>query len=38
LGVGPYLVEGEVDEQHGVLTVTARRFHRALKQTIVKGD
>jgi DNA polymerase III alpha subunit len=31
LGVGPYLVEGEVDEQHGVLTVTARRFYRAIK-------
>jgi DNA polymerase III subunit alpha len=32
LGVGPYIVEGDVDEQHGVLTVTARRFHRAIKQ------
>jgi DNA-directed DNA polymerase III PolC len=32
LGVGPYLVEGEVDEQHGVLTVTARRFQRAIKR------
>jgi DNA-directed DNA polymerase III PolC len=32
LGVGPYIVEGDVDEQHGVLTVTARRFQKATKQ------
>ena len=30
LGVGPYIVQGEVDEQYGVLTVTARQFYRAL--------
>jgi DNA polymerase-3 subunit alpha/error-prone DNA polymerase len=29
LGIGPYIVEGEIDEQYGVLTVTARRFYRA---------
>jgi DNA-directed DNA polymerase III PolC len=33
LGVGPYIVEGDVDEQHGVLTVTARRFYRAVEQS-----
>jgi DNA polymerase III alpha subunit len=34
LGVGPYIVEGDVDLQYDVLTVTARRFKRALeKQT-----
>jgi DNA-directed DNA polymerase III PolC len=33
LGVGPYLVEGDVDEQHGVLTVTARRFCKAIQET-----
>jgi len=31
LGVGPYIVEGDVDLQHDVLTVTARRFQRAIK-------
>jgi DNA-directed DNA polymerase III PolC len=31
LGIGPYIVEGEVDEQYGVLTVTARRFYRAVQ-------
>jgi DNA polymerase III alpha subunit len=31
LGIGPYIVEGDVDEQYGVLTVTARRFRRALE-------
>jgi len=31
LGVGPYIVEGDVDLQHDVLTVTARRFHRAIE-------
>jgi DNA-directed DNA polymerase III PolC len=29
LGIGPYIVEGDVEEQHDVLTVTARRFYRA---------
>src|SRR5206468_3417855 len=33
LGVGPYIVEGEVDEQYGVLTVTARRFYQAVEQS-----
>jgi hypothetical protein len=30
--MGPYLVEGEVEEQYGVLTVTARRFYLALER------
>jgi DNA polymerase III alpha subunit len=32
LGMGPYLVEGEVEEQYGVLTITARRFYLALER------
>jgi DNA polymerase III alpha subunit len=32
LTMGPYLVEGEVEEQYGVLTVTARRFYLALER------
>jgi DNA-directed DNA polymerase III PolC len=31
LGIGPYIVEGEIDEQYDVLTVTARRFYRAIE-------
>jgi len=29
LGIGPYIVQGDVEEQHDVLTVTARAFYRA---------
>jgi DNA-directed DNA polymerase III PolC len=32
LSMGPYLVEGEVEEQYGVLTITARRFYLALER------
>jgi len=30
LTMGPYLVEGTVEEQYGVVTITARRFQQAL--------
>jgi DNA polymerase III alpha subunit len=37
LGVGPYIVEGDVDLQYDVLTVTARRFQRAIKPELISN-